>query len=231
MSTTPRSLRDALIALRDARADIDARDDRLFQQRLGELRAWQSARVAQFHSERAAAYGGEALLDFLTRRFYLEGDWSELTGHPERVAATVGRLVSNDRPLVIAIELQAVADSLDADMALALLADPGLASGQPITPYSYLRAIRRVARHKERRRQINWLEELITEVADYADSKTAWWAFKVAGPPAHTLGMGKTYDLLADGFAAMRACDDMETATRSVVDAQNARLERLLKNA
>lgn len=228
MSAAPRSLLDALTALGDARAAIDAHDDPAFQQRLGELRAWQSARVAQFHSERAAAHGGEDLLDFLTRRFYLEGDWSELTRHPSRVANAVGRLVKNDRPLVLALELQAVADRLDVDMADAMLADRRLAPNQPITPYAYLRAIRRVGRHDERRRQIDWLDRLISEVAGFADSKAAWWAFKLAGPPAHTLGMGRTYDLLADGFAAMRACDDMETATRLVVEAQNARLERLL---
>lgn len=231
MSDTPRSLLEALTALREARAAIDAHDDPAFQRRLKELRAWQSDRIARFHDQRAAAHGGEALLDFLTRRFYLEGDWSELTGHPERVANAVGRLIRNDRPLVIAIKLQAVADRLDANMTGALLADNRLAPDQPLTPYAYLRAIRRVGRGHERRRQIGWLEELISEVAGYASSRTAWLAFKVAGPPAHTLGMGQTYDLLAEGFTAMRACKNMETATRAVVDAQNARLERLLKGA
>lgn len=227
MSDTPQSMGQALLALRDARAAIDAIEDSVFQQRLAELRAWQSAKVATFHTQRAAAYNGDDLLDFLTRRFYLEGDWSELIGQPTRVAGTVARLVKNDRPLVIAIQLQAVADRLDMEMANALLADPQLAPSQPISARSYLRALRQVGRQDARQRQIDWLNALIGEVTVYAHSKAAWWGFKMANKPAHAMRMGRTYDLLADGFRAMRACEDLEVATRDVVDAQQARLKRL----
>jgi len=226
--TEPGSLADALTRLRDIRLAIEARNDDAFHARLAELRRWQSDKVARFHQQRAAQYNGADLLDFLTRRFYLNGNWSELTAQPHTIEATVGRIVKKDRPLVIAIELQAVADSLDRDMADALLVDPRLPSGRPLDAYSYIRAIRAVGRQDERQRQIAWLDALIGEVAGYANSKTAWWGFKVVSKPAHALGMGATYDLLADGFAAMRACHDMPVATRGVVDAQKTRLERLL---
>jgi hypothetical protein len=144
VTESSRQLIHALTDLRAAQADIKARTDPTFHRRLMELRAWQSAHVAAFHAERAVACNGSDLLDFLTRRFYLEGDWSELTAQPVRIAAAVGRLVNNDRALVIAVDLQAVADSLDIDMAAALLADPRLPADWPLGAVSYVRATRRV---------------------------------------------------------------------------------------
>lgn len=226
MTTAPRSLSDALAALRDAREAIAARHDPLFHRQLAELRQWQSARVADFHAERVAAYDGETLLTFLTRRFYRDADWSELTGRPERVAQAVERIVDRDRPLVVAIELQATAENLDAAMADALLAE-----GATLNAHSYVRAIRRIGRRAARLQQVRWLEELVELVADYADSRTAWWAFKLARAPARAVGLAATYDLLAEGFAAMRATRDLKGGTHEVIAAQQARLERLIDDA
>ena len=223
MTVGPRPLGEALAALRDARAAVSERRDPLFHQRLAELRHWQSDRVAAFHAERVAAYDGTSLLHFLTRRFYRDADWSELTGRPERVARAVDRIVDRDRPLVIAIELQAAAESLDTAMTDALLAE-----NARLTAYSYVRALRRVGRREARLQQILWLEELVDLVADYADNRAAWWAFKLARTPARTFGLGRTYDLLAEGFAAMRAARDLKAGTREVIAAQRARLERLI---
>lgn len=223
MTAAPCSLGDALTALRDTREAIAARHEPLFHQQLSELRQWQSARVADFHAERAAAYDGEALLTFLTRRFYRDGDWSELTGRPEKVAQAVERIVDRERPLVVAIELQATAESLDMAMVDALLAE-----GAALNAHSYVRAIRRVGRRPDRLQQIRWLEELVQLVADYADSRAAWWTFKLARTPARAVGLTATYDLLAEGFAAMRATRDLKAGTHEVIAAQQARLERLL---
>ncbi len=223
MTRGPRPLGEALMALRDARTAITERRDPLFHQRLAELRHWQSDRVAAFHAERVAAYDGRALLEFLTRRFYRDADWSELIGRPERVARAVDRIVDRDRPLVIAIELQAAAESLDAAMTDALLAEDAA-----VNAHSYVRALRRVGRREARLQQILWLEELVELVADYADNRAGWWAFKLARAPARTFGLGRTYDLLADGFTAMRATRDLKAGTREVIAAQRARLERLI---
>ncbi|HET7315174.1 FFLEELY motif protein [Salinisphaera sp.] len=223
MIVAPRPLGDALAALGEARAIIAERRDPLFHQRLAELRYWQCAHVATFHGARVTPYDGAPLLRFLTQRFYRDADWSELTGRPEKVALAVDRIVDRDRPLVIAIELQAAAESLDIAMADALVAEHAT-----LNPYSYIRAIRRVGRHEARLQQVLWLEELVELVAGYADSRTAWWAFKLARTPARTFGLAATYDLLAEGFAAMRAARDLKAGTHEVIAAQRARLERVI---
>ncbi|WP_423822698.1 hypothetical protein V5738_01820 [Salinisphaera sp. SPP-AMP-43] len=223
MKQTPRTLGEALAALRDARATIAARHDPAFHRQLAELRDWQSQRVALFHADRADDYNGRALLRFLTERFYRDAEWAELTGRPEKMARAIERIVERDRPLVIAIELQVAAETLDIEMTDVLLAD-----GTALNPHSYVRALRRVGRHDERAQQILWLEELVELLADYVDNRAAWWGFKLARAPARTLGLGETYDLLAEGFAAMRATHDLRRATHAVIVAQRARLERLL---
>lgn len=218
-----RPLGVALADLRDIKTQIAARPEPGFHQAFAELRDWQARHVAAYHADRAAAYNGQALLDFLTRRFYCEADWSELTGRPEKVATSIEHIVDRDRPLVIAIELQAAAEHLDAAMADALVAE-----NTALTPYSYVRIVRRVGRREMRLQQMRWLEELIELVADHANNRAAHWAFKLARPPARALGLGHTYDLLAEGFTAMRTTRDLKTGVHAVIAAQRARLERLL---
>jgi len=223
------ALEQALCALRDERAAIRARATPAFNNQLAAVRTWQSARIAALHRPVAERYDGHALLDFLTHSFYLEADWSELTARPERVAKRIGRIISDSRPLVIAVRLQASADTLDAAVSDALLTRADTtADTTVITPRAYVSAFRQVGEADLRRQQILWVQELVDLLGGYADNRAAYWAFKLASGPARALGMGRTYGLLADGFAAMRATRDLEGATRDAVALQQRLLGRLL---
>ena len=223
MSAPDRSLAAALADLRVIKQQIAAHPAPGFTARFAELRAWQSERVAAFHAERAARHDGHALLVFLTRRFYVEADWSELISRPERMAGAVDKIVVQDRPLVIAIELQTAAERLDMAMTETLIAEDW-----PLSAHSYIRAFRRVDARDIRMQQMAWLEELLDWVAGYADNRATAWAFKLARKPAHTLGLGRTYDFLAEGFSAMRTPPDLRAGVHDVIAAQRARLTRLL---
>lgn len=223
MTSQGRRLAAALADLREIKQTIADHPHPDFAARFAELRAWQSEHVAHFHRERAVAHQGEDLLVFLTQRFYVEADWSELLAGPERMAGAVGRIVEQDRPLVIAIELQVAAERLDMAMTEALIA-----RGSPLGAYSYVRALRAVDARETRAQQMAWLEELIDLVADYAHSRATYWAFKLARKPAHTLGLGTTYDLLAEGYSAMRMPPDLRGGVDIVLAAQRARLARLM---
>lgn len=220
-----RELENALKALGEQRAEIAARTTPGFSTRLATLRRWQATRIRAIHQPIADRHDGAPLLDFLTRRFYLEADWSELTARPERVAARIHRILSDDRPLVIAVQLQHSADALDVRMAHALTARD--ATGV-MTPTAYVHAFREVGELEQREQQIAGLEELVELLAGYAHNRGAYWAFKLAGGPARALGMGQTYRLLADGFAAMRATRDLPGATQAAARAQHRLLTRLL---
>lgn len=218
-------LERALYDLRETRSALDARSSRVFDARLAELRQWQSARIAAWHRPLAQRHDGGALLAFLTRSFYLEADWSELTDKPGKVAARIGRIISDDRPLVIAVRLQQTADALDADLADALNARVG---DTPITPAAYVQAFRAVGQLSTRRQQVAWISDLVDLLGGYAANRTAYWAFKLAGSPARALGMGRTYALLAEGFAAMRSTQNLEAATREAIVSQHHLLDRLV---
>ena len=218
-------LEQALCALRDTRTALAERTSPTFDARLASLRQWQSQRIAAWHRPLARHHNGDALLRFLTRTFYLEADWSELTEQPDKVAGRIGRIINDDRPLVIAVRLQQAADELDADLADALIAR---SDNGPITSAAYVRAFRAVGRIDVREQQIAWLGELVDLLGGYAENRAAYWAFKLAGSPAKAFGMGRTYALLADGFAAMRETRDLEAATREAVAAQHRLLDRLV---
>ena len=221
-------LEQALVDLREARARLERRSESAFDARLKALRRWQSERAAALHRPLAERYDGEKLLHFLTRSFYLEADWSELTSDPAKISSRIGRIIDDDRPLVIAVRLQHTADSLDADMAAAL---ETRLPARPITPTAYVRAFREVGQFDVREQQIGWVRELVDLLGGFADNRAAYWAFKLAGSPAKALGMGQTYGLLAEGFAAMRSTRDLESATREVVTVQRRELDRLTGRA
>lgn len=225
MSETADTLRNALVALRDERERCRAHTSPALGRQFEAVRAWQAAHVKALHQAHAARTDGHDLLRFLTRTFYLEADWSELTRDPDKIAGRIGRIMRDHRPLVIAVQLQTMADTLDAAVAEALLED-----GQDvaITPQRYVRAFRAVGERERRERQLAWVDELIDHLGGYADNRAAYWAFKLAGSPAQALGMGRTYGLLADGFAAMRATEDLENTTRDAVARQRTVLHRLL---
>ena len=218
-------LEQALYQLRDARIALAERSSPDFNERLAALRQWQSQRIAAWHQPLAQRYNGDALLRFLTRSFYLEADWSELTDKPDKIAGRIGRIIADDRPLVIAVRLQHAADTLDADLADALIER---SQTRPITAAAYVRAFRDVGQIEIREQQIAWINELVDLLGGYADNRAAYWAFKLAGSPAKAFGMGQTYALLAEGFAAMRETKDLEGATREAVAAQHRLLDRLV---
>lgn len=218
-------LEQALCELRDARAALARRGSPAFDARLDALRHWQAQRIAAWHRPLAVRHDGDALLHFLTRTFYLEADWSELTERPDKVAGRIGRIINDDRPLVIAVRLQHAADTLDAELAEALIER---APDAAITPAAYVRAFRQVGQIEVRERQIAWISELVDLLGGYAANRAAYWAFKLAASPAKAFGMGRTYALLAEGFAAMRATRDLEAATRAAVADQHRLLDRLL---
>lgn len=221
-------LEQSLRALAATRERIAAESDSALAAQLTAVRHWQSQKMAALHQPTANRYDGDALLAFLTQRFYLDADWSELTAHPERVAGRVHRIINDARPLVIAVQLQESADRLDAQMAQALITQYGSAA---ISTHRYVHAFRAVGSPALRRQQIRWVEELVHLLSGYADNRTAYWAFKLASGPARALGMGRTYAILADGFAAMRATRDLDAATQAAVATQERILDRLLQES
>ena len=218
------TLRGALTELRAERAQCETPERPGLAEQLERVRRWQADHVAARHRDHAARHDGAALLRFLSRSFYLEADWSELTDDPDRTVARVGRIMSDLRPLIVAARLQASADRLDRALAAALLDGRHPVT---ITPIGYVRAFRRVGEAAERERQLAWVGELIERLAGFADNRAAWWAFKAARAPARGFGMGQTHVLLAEGFAALRATRDPAEATREALDAQRVLVRRL----
>jgi len=172
-------------------------------ERLRELRAWQAARLA-------STYGDllhdpecvDAMKFFLTdlygpeehtrRDQDLARAWSVLSRTLPR--ATLGLLER-------AIQLQTLTAQLDEAMVQQLAAGP-------VTQESYAAAYRAVGRPEARRRQIDLVLTIATDLDRIV--RHAWLAFalRAAHVPAHAAGFGALQDFLERGFAAFRRMKD-----------------------
>jgi hypothetical protein len=170
---------------------------------LRELRAWQAARLT-------STYGDllhdpecvDAVKFFLTdlygpeehsrRDQDLARAWSILSRTLPR--ATLGLLER-------AIELQTLTAQLDEAMV------QQLATG-PVTQESYAAAYRAVGRPEARRRQIDLVLTIATDLERVVRHAWVGLALRAARVPAHAAGYGALQDFLERGFAAFRRMKD-----------------------
>jgi len=170
---------------------------------LRELRAWQAARLA-------STYGDllhdpecvDAVKFFLTdlygpeehtrRDQDLARAWSVLSRTLPR--ATLGLLER-------AIQLQTLTAQLDEAMAQQLAAGP-------VTQESYAAAYRAVGRPEARRRQIDLVLTIATDLERVVRHAWVGLALRAARLPARAAGYGALQDFLERGFAAFRRMKD-----------------------
>ena len=170
---------------------------------LQELRAWQAARLA-------STYGDllhdpecvDAVKFFLTdlygpqehtrRDQDLARAWSILSRTLPRAALGL---------LERALELQMVTAQLDEAMAQQLAAGP-------VTQESYAAAYRAVGRPEARRRQIDLVLSIATDLERVVRHAWVGLALRAARAPAHAAGFGALQDFLERGFAAFRRMKD-----------------------
>ena len=170
---------------------------------LQELRAWQAARLA-------STYGDllhdpecvDAVKFFLTdlygpqehtrRDQDLARAWSILSRTLPRAALGL---------LERALELQTLTAQLDEAMAQQLAAGP-------VTQESYAAAYRAVGRPEARRRQIDLVLSIATNLERVVRHAWVGLALRAARAPAHAAGFGALQDFLERGFAAFRRMKD-----------------------
>jgi hypothetical protein len=178
---------------------------------LRELRVWQAARLA-------STYGDllhdpecvDAVKFFLTDLYGPEEHtrrdqdlgraWSILSRTLPRAALGL---------LERAIELQTLTAQLDEAMAQQLAAGP-------VTQESYAAAYRAVGRPEARRRQIELVLTIATELERVVRHAWVGFALRAARVPAHAAGFGALQDFLERGFAAFRRMKDAQPMLNAI---------------
>lgn len=167
------------------------------------LREWQAARLARTHADllESKEFGRGA--EFFLSDLYGPQDFSDRDADVERILPLMTSMLplSGLKTVLLAVEVDALSERLDAAMVAAL----GAKLERGIGPADYAAAYRRVGRREERERQL----ELIgaTGEALEALSKKAFvrGALKMMHGPAHLAGLGALHDFLERGFEAFRS--------------------------
>jgi len=211
-------------ALRDAaRADPVLAQDRLL------VRAWQADRLARTYPDLLSSprYGPAA--EFFLSDLYGPKDFSARDEEVARIIPTMARMLPGSalETIALAVELDALAEGLDQQVAVALRRlQPG-ARALEISEASYAKAYRAASSTAERERQI-WLTGRIGTALDrLARKPLIAGALRLMEGPAHAAGLGALHDFLARGFAAFR---DMRGADEflAVIGARETRINARL---
>lgn len=170
---------------------------------LQELRAWQAARLASTYGDLLHDPGCVDAVKFFLTDLYgpqehtrrdqdLARAWSILSRTLPRAALGL---------LERALELQTLTAELDEAMARQLAAGP-------VTQESYAAAYRAVGRPEARRRQIDLVLSIATDLERVVRHAWVGFALRAARAPAHAAGFGALQDFLERGFAAFRSMKD-----------------------
>jgi hypothetical protein len=178
------------------------------------LRQWQAERLARTHSDLLASPKFHAAAEFFLADLYGPQD----LGHREKAVRRILPLMKKTLPAPAletigdAIELDALSESLDADMAAALAE-----GGAPLEASAYGAAYRRIGRREARERQIDLIEGLGHSLEHLTEARFVGVALAAMRKPARLAGLGDLQSFLERGYAAFRqmggAREFVETVT------------------
>jgi len=159
------------------------------------LRQWQAARLARTHADLLAHPKYAAAARFFLTDLYGPQDHGIDAETIQRVLPLMkkGLPVSGLETVTDAIELDALSESLDADMAA--LVEGGATYGE---------AYRQTGRRDDRARQIELIRHLGHRMEALAKAPLIGLALKAMRKPARLAGYGDLLDFLERGYAAFR---------------------------
>lgn len=202
------------------RATVDA------SRRLGELRAWQAARLAKTYEDLRCNPRCTAAVDFFLTDLYGPRDFARRDADFTRAWKRLKRGLPDAALEVLAraLELQVLSEELDQAMVARLVAGP-------VTALSYANAYRLVGRADARQRQIDLVTGIGTDLGRLVGFPLIGLALRVAHAPAHLAGLGALQDFLERGFAVFRRMGDTGVLVEAIQARETALMERLFGGA
>jgi hypothetical protein len=169
--------------------------------RLAELKGWQHDRLTRTYADLVAHPRYTTAATFFLDDLYGAKDFSRRDAEMTRIYPTLVRVLpaSTVETVDLALELDALAEQFDQDMARAL---PGRAA---ITDASYAAAFRAVGRRPQRERQVELVAEAGRRLDQVVKKPLVATALRMLRKPAHLAGLGDLQEFLEHGFDAFRA--------------------------
>lgn len=197
--------------------------DAAFAARLAEVKRWQHDRLSRTYADLVAhpRYGKAGT--FFLEDLYGAKDFSRRDEEMGRIYPTLVRLLpaSTVETVDLALELDALAEGFDQDLARALPARGA------INETTYADAFRKVGREPQRYRQI----ELVSEVGHRLDlvvkKPLIATTLRMLRKPAHLAGLGDLQEFLEHGFDAFRAMDGADEFLGIIIRRETEIMRRL----
>lgn len=180
-----------------------AAQDPVLAARRQRLRDFQSQRLAHTHSDLLASPLFAQAARFFLSDLYGPMDARGRDAELARVVPTLTRLLptSGVRTLLLATELDALSERLDAAMVHAL----GASLDAPLTEAAYARAYRQVSSTAERQHQIDLIDATGNTLDSLARVPLLHATLKAMHKPAQAAGLGDLQAFLERGFDAFRS--------------------------
>jgi hypothetical protein len=194
--------------------------------RLADVKRWQAQRLERTYADIASQPRYRAATGFFLDDLYGAKDFSGRDQAMLRILPVMSRILSEKavETAALAIELEAVSESLDQRLAAAL-------SRGPLDAESYGKAYRETSTRAEREHQV----DLIDAVGHRLDALVARpflsSTLKLMRQPAKVAGLGDLQDFLERGFAAFRAMKGADAFLALVRERETAILNRLFTGA
>jgi hypothetical protein len=201
-----------------AKASSEATDRRL------RLRQWQGARLARTHRDLLETPRYREAARFFLSELYGPTDQSMRYAEIERVMPITVMLlpVAGLQVVVGAVELDALSESLDADMVAAL--GPRLGT---LDDAAYGDAYRQIGRRADRERQIGLIHDLGLALDHLSKLPMVPATLKRMRVPARLAGLGELQNFLQRGFEVFTAMEGTEEFVNIIVS-REARLSEAL---
>lgn len=169
--------------------------------RLAEVKHWQHDRLARTYADLVAHPRYAKATRFFLEDLYGAKDFSRRDQEMARIYPTLVRLLpsSTVETVDLALELDALAEAFDQDMARAL---PLRGAIDEVT---YAAAFRKVGREPERFRQVKLVAEVGSRLDHVVKKPLIATTLRMLRKPAHMAGLGDLQEFLEHGFEAFRA--------------------------
>lgn len=217
-------------ALREIQNDQAARhqaaEARPLDPHVARLRQWQARRLAGTYADLLADPQYAPACRFFLSDIYAARDFSQRDLDAERLHQTLARFLPAHMlsTLARANQLNRLSAQLDHTLADALLR---MGVGETITAEQYAQGYLLCDNYAERRRQIELLVELLSEVCHGAKSPLVGVTLRLARRPAHAMGWFELYDFLQRGYSAARPIRDVDAFVATVLERELGILESI----
>jgi hypothetical protein len=220
MAAAARDLRTHLAALKALRGEGHG------PPRLTELKRWQSSRLAATYSDISSVPRYRAATAFFLEDLYGPKDFSRRDQAMLRIVPTMSKLLpaSAVETAALAIELEALSESLDQRVARALA--PG-----PIDESSYAAAYRAAGNRDERERQVALIGAVGTRLDALVKKPLVFRTLKLMRTPARLAGLEDLQDFLERGFDSFRRMDGAGEFLALIQERERAILNGLFSGA